>query len=197
MIRRFFKNQKGVSAVEFALIGPLFFMFLLGTLDLGYQTYLRNLLEGVMDDAARRAAVGNMTSTQVDTFIRTRVSRLLPKSERNNAPAFLIEKKAYFNFSNVGKPERITSDTNPVGTFNVGDCYEDANNNSTYDISGGTTGVGSADDIVFYTVTIYAPRLIPSQAFLSWDDHMTIKSTTLIRNQPFAAQASPPIRCTT
>jgi hypothetical protein len=106
----------------------------------------------------------------------------------------------YFNFSNVGAGERITADTVPLGTYNATDCYEDRNNNGAFDaISGGANGVGGADDIVFFEVTVTVPRLLPFEGVMSmfappanYNNNGTnttiVRARTIIRNQPFATQ---------
>jgi Flp pilus assembly pilin Flp len=99
------------------------------------------------------------------------------------------------NFSAVGNPEKITSDTAPVGSYNVGDCYEDANRNNVYDASGGSTGIGGAEDVIYYQVDVTFPRLFPMAGLLGWSTNQSSTVKTIVRNQPYGAQATPPVRC--
>jgi hypothetical protein len=106
-----------------------------------------------------------------------------------------IVKKSYYNFSRIGKPEKILTDTAPLGTYNSGDCFEDANGNGTYDTNGGASGLGGADDVVYYEVTVSMPRLFPMAKLLGWPANQTATSSVIIRNQPWANQASPTKVC--
>jgi Flp pilus assembly protein TadG len=188
LLKKLRRDQRGLTIVEFALIAPVLFTMLLGTFDLSYNMYFRNLMDGVLEEAARRAAVGGVSSTETDTYITTQVKKILPASQRNNSQALKIKKLAYTNFSDVGKPEKITADTAPLGEINVGDCFIDSNGNGTYDLDRGASGQGGADDIVFYEVTASFPRLFPLSKLLGLSATNTVKTNTLIRNQPFAEQ---------
>jgi len=95
----------------------------------------------------------------------------------------------------VGKPEKITTDTAPLGSYNSGDCYEDANGNGSYDMALGSDGLGGADDIVYYEVTVSMPRIFPMAKMLGWSATQSTKATTIVRNQPWANQAKPAIKC--
>ncbi|HMT42904.1 MAG TPA: pilus assembly protein [Chakrabartia sp.] len=195
LFKRLRKDDRGITVLEFALISPVFMMLLLGTLELGYMTYFKSLMNGVLEEAARRSAVGGITSGQTDDFIRQRIKVLMPAGKRNDNNALTIQKRAFHNFSNVNQPERITSDTNPVGTYNSTDCYEDANLNGVYDASGGSNGVGGADDIIFYTVTAAFPHLFPIANLFDTNPNLSIEVNAVIRNQPFSQQNTPPVRC--
>lgn len=191
----FIKDQAGATIVEFAFVAPAFLLMLMAGLDLGYQQYLRAVIAGTVESVAREASVGTgMTSTQIDTAIRTRVMDVVPPQGVGPSPV-TITKKSYFNFSRIGKPERITSDTVPVGQYNATDCYEDANGNNQYDLASGSNGTGGADDIVFYQVDVTFPRIFPMAGLLGWGANQTATVKTVIRNQPFDAQTQPRIIC--
>ena len=94
-------------------------------------------------------------------------------------------------------PERITSDSAPVGQYNTGDCYEDYNNNQRYDVDRGRSGLGQADDIVRYEVIISDPRMFPVAGCFGWRNTDTITDNTVLRSQPFAGRSTPnpAVRC--
>lgn len=188
-MRRLFRDTRGATIVEFAIILPVMCGLIMGGLELGYRTYMGAIIQGALLDAARLASVGNKTGTEIDTFIKDRVHAL-----GNRSQVKTIEKQSFYNFSNVGRPEKITSDTDPIGTYNATDCYEDANNNGVYDTNL-TTGLGTADDIVRYTVTVEYPNILPVNKLLGFGARTTIIATTVLRNQPFTSRAQPVIRC--
>jgi len=193
MIRRFLhrltRARRGAAIPEFAIVLLPFLILVMGSLDLGYQAYLRASVTGALERAARKAAVGNQTRQQVVDMINTEVRAILPKASKSDPAAVTITPQSYFNFSAVGGGERITGDTAPVGVYNVGDCYEDRNGNGRYDATGGGgDNLGTADDIIFYTVSVSIPRLFPIARLIGGSPNSTAVAKTLIRNQPYGAQ---------
>ncbi|MFM5914299.1 pilus assembly protein [Chakrabartia godavariana] len=194
-LRNLRRNERGAAIVEFAFVAPAFLTLLMAGLDLGYREYLQAVIAGTVESVARKSAVGGMTSEEVDAEIVARVKEILPASSRNDPSAIVITKKSFDNFSNIGNPEKITSDTAPVGSYNVGDCYEDANRNGAYDASGGSTGIGGAEDVIYYKVDVAFPRLFPMAGLLGWSPTQSSTVNTIVRNQPYGAQPTPPVRC--
>ena len=182
-------DQRGVTVLEFALILPVMLTLIFGGLELGYRAYLGAVIQGALLEVARVASVGNKTEDQIDTLIKGRIGVLTAIGNVKS-----IQKESFFNFSNVGKPEKITSDTDPIGVYNATDCYEDANNNNRYDTTL-NSGIGTADDIVRYKVTVTYPDLLPAKGFLGWGNEQTIVASTVLRNEPFAGRSQPTIRC--
>lgn len=189
------RDEEGAALIEFAFVAPVFIVMMMAGLDLAYQQYLRTVIAGTVETVARRSAVGGMTTDDVDDAIIDSVNTILPENARNDPNAIKITKKSYDDFSNIGNPEKITNDVDPIGTYNVGDCYEDANHNNVFDASGGSTGIGGADDIVYYQVDVEFDRLFPMAGLMGWDAKQRSSVKTVVRNQPYGAQAVPPVRC--
>jgi len=55
--------------------------------------------------------------------------------------------------------------------------------------------LGGADDIVYYEVTMSQPRLFPMAKLLGWSPTQSVTVKTMVRNQPWANQGTPTIRC--
>lgn len=182
-------DTRGATIVEFAIILPVMCVLLMGGMELAYRTYLTAIVQGALLEASRRATVGDKTGTEIDTIIKDRVAMLT-----NRLNVKTIKKENFYNFSNVAKPEKITYDTAPLGTYNPTDCYEDANNNNTYDTVA-NSGLGTADDIVRYEVTVEYPNAMPVTKLMGWPAKQSIVAATVMRNQPFTSRASPTIRC--
>lgn len=183
-------NIRGATLLEFGLVAGPLILTIMAIGDLGYQSYLRAVTRGVLEKAARAASVGTLNSDQVEAYIDAQMATI---NSKNGTTSTI--KKSYYNFSRVGKPEKITTDTAPLGRYNVGDCYEDANANGVYDTNSGSTGLGGADDIVYYEVTVSMPRLFPMAKLLGWSETQSATASTMVRNQPWANQAAPAIRC--
>ena len=185
------RNNGGATLVEFGFVALPLSLVIMGIADMGYQSYLNVVTKGVLDRAARAASVGSLTSSQIDTFISEQMAAVVSKQA-----TISTVKKSYYNFSRIGKPEKLLTDTNPIGTYNSGDCFEDVNNNGTYDTDTGAAGLGSADDVIYYQVTVSMPRLFPMAKLLGWSANQSATSSAIIRNQPWANQATPPKVCT-
>ena len=66
--RRFIQGKwgtRGATAVEFALVAPIFLMFVLGIIDLGRLFFVKNLMQYATEQTARYAMV-NPTATVAD-----------------------------------------------------------------------------------------------------------------------------------
>jgi len=182
-------DRRGVTVVEFGLVAGPLVVILLGLIDLGYRKYIGVELQGTLDQAARMVTVGGKSPDDIDTYIRQQIEPF------SNNVTLDIVKKNYTNFSQVGKPEKITTDTAPVGTYNAGDCYEDLNNNGSWDSAAGRVGLGGSDDIVYYTATVTVPAIVPVDRLMGWSADETVSATMMMKNQPYASQSEPPIKC--
>src|SRR2546423_13907317 len=54
-MRKFLRRRAGQSMVEFAVLAPVFFLLLLGTIDLGRSVYTYNAISNAAREGARAA----------------------------------------------------------------------------------------------------------------------------------------------
>ena len=197
-IRRLAQDSSGMAIVEFAIILVPLCIVLLGGLDLGYQSYVRSVMQGVLNDVARSGSMESpelgcadekTTQDMVDCAIKKRVD----VNARN--ATYKIETHNFYQFSGVGRSEKLVTDYNKNGKYDTGDCFEDLNENGQYDTDAGREGVGGADDVVFYDVTVTMPRMLPIAGFIGVSPEYNIHATAAIRNQPYARQKVPPTVC--
>lgn len=186
------RDERGATITEFALILPVFAGMMLGFLDFARWTYVKAGATGAIERVARSAGVGGATVDPAvfEAQVEARIRKI------TDTATFVWEKRNYFQFSRIGTPERVTTDTNSNGIIDVGDCWEDLIANGTYDTALGRDGVGGADDIVFYKVTVNFAPLIPiSGMFPGVPTTRSVTAATIVKRQPFAAQTIPGIRC--
>jgi Flp pilus assembly pilin Flp len=176
------RDARGATIVEFAMILPALCILLLAIFELGYRSYAASVLQGALHEAARMATVGGVTQSQIDARVQSRLSNF------NSQGTITISTSSYYDFAGVSMPERITSDTTPIGSYNAGDCFEDANGNGSYDLDRGRGGTGGSDDIVRYQVSMTFQRIVPIYRFLGWGNTETITANTVLRNQPYAGR---------
>ncbi|QLC21527.1 pilus assembly protein [Parasphingopyxis sp. CP4] len=199
-IRKLRSDDRGIAATEFGLIVVPLMVILLGAFDIGYQSYVRAQLQGVLNDVARTAVVespdfsgyaGTSTEERIENAIQERVNGIA-----RNA-TYTITQTNFYEFSGVGNAEKLLTDNNTNGEYDAvdGDCFEDINNNGAFDLDAGDTGQGGADDVVYYEVTITMPRIVPVMGLIGVPDNYAITAQAAVRNQPFEDQVVPPTVC--
>lgn len=195
---RLLRDEQGVTIIEFAMIAGPMLLMIIGGLDVGYQSYLRLMMQGALNDAARTAAVENPIIGVAGRTVEEQVENMIRDSVVAPNSKITVTQKSYFDFSNIGNPERLMQDNNNNGEFDADDhdCWEDANGNGRYDRDSGAEGNRGANDVVFYTVTLEMPRLFPTHAFIpGLSDTLNHQFQTAVRNQPFDEQEAPGVIC--
>lgn len=180
-LARLAADRDGVTAVEFALIAPTFMLMMIGSLDLGQMAYGSVLLNGAVEKAARDSTLETADTSAADTMVKAMVSPILPKG------TFTSSRTSYFDFVDVGRPERW-NDGNADGTCNNNEAYVDENVNGHWDADIGEDGNGGANDVVVYKVTVKYKALIQIPLIPSNWYNRTLTATTVKKNQPFAYQ---------
>ncbi|MFM5947971.1 MAG: TadE/TadG family type IV pilus assembly protein [Novosphingobium sp.] len=189
LIKRLRRDQSGVSIIEFALLAPTLLVMVFGLMDLAYNMYTAQMLQGAIQSAARKATIEGASgnSGAIDGVVTTAVRALAPSA------TLTFNRKSYASFSEVGRPEDYT-DVNANGTCDTNEPFEDANGNGIWDLDPGQTGFGGARDAVLYRVDVTFPRLFPIYAFIPGQtDSYSMSASTVLRNQPYGQQdTSPP-----
>jgi Flp pilus assembly protein TadG len=183
-LRALSRDAKGATIVEFALILPVMCVMLLGTLDLGYRSYVNSVLQGALHEAARMGTVGGIPTSAIETRVRDRL-----RSFSRNA-TITVTTRSYADFTGVKTPETITQDTAPTGSYNAGDCFQDSNGNGVYDLDRGRGGMGGAEDVVYFEVTMTYPHIVPVGKLLGWTNNVSVTQNTVLRNQPYAGRTN-------
>jgi len=178
------RDIRGITAVEFALIAPVFLLFVLGIIEFGLVQYASATLEGATMQSARMGKTGYTDDgisreDYIISVVEDRASGLLD-------PALLsIDTQTYGQFDHIHEPEPITNDVNGNGIYDAGDAYEDINGNAQWDADMGAAGLGGAGDIVVYTVTYEWPLMTPLISSVIGQDSIPLSSSVVVRNEPW------------
>ncbi len=183
LLARLRDDEKGAYLIEFALIMPVFLLTSMGIFDLGYDNYIRSAAQGKIDDAARSATLETYSLAALDDSVKTTVQNVNPGAN------LTFQRQNYQNFQNVNEPENFT-DGDGDGIRDPGECFEDLNGNSQWDNDVGSNGNGGAQDVVEYIVTIEYGRIFPFWKMIGKSQEAKITVSSLLRNQPFSAQAA-------
>ena len=190
LLARLRRDRTGATAVEFAILAPVMIVALLSLMEVSYQAYVSAVLQGAVNEAGRNSTLEDAGGklADIDTRVKAQVLTV------TRGATFSSDRKSYYSFSDVSTPEPF-NDANKNGVRDANECYEDLNGNGGFDLDRGKSGQGGADDIVTYTMTVKYPLLFPLTKFLGWNSLRTIKATTVLRNQPYGAQAKPSAVC--
>lgn len=186
------KNNEGVTAMEFAFVAPVLFLFMMGVIEAAMMMFVQNILESATFNASRLGKTGFATpgATREQTIramIEQRAGGLID-------PELLdIDAMAYGGgFGDIDQPEPYT-DTNGNGVKDPTEAYIDSNGNGQWDADMGTAGLGTAGDVVVYTVTYPWTLLTPfAGAFVDEDElapgeepFIPLTARAVVRNEPF------------
>lgn len=176
-------NESGVAAVEFGLIAPVLLLSILGIFDIGYNIYTQTLLRGAIQKAARdstiQGAVDN--ASVIDGKVTRAVHNIVPNATLS------FTRGSYASFADVAQPEDFT-DIDGDGECNNGEPFEDANANGTWDSDRGAAGFGGARDVVLYNVDVSYQRVFPLARMIGLPSTVSTRASTVLRNQPYAAE---------
>lgn len=69
------RGERGVTAVEFALVAPIFLLFVLGIIDLGRLFYVKNLMQYAVEQTTRYAMVNPSASpATLEAYAQNQIS---------------------------------------------------------------------------------------------------------------------------
>lgn len=183
------RDQRGVSAVEFALVAPMFISVLMATFDLGFGVYTKAVLQGAVEEAARKASLENTQWTDIENKVKGQILAVIPSSDPSTDISFTLDPRVYEDYDDLILPEQF-NDTNSNGSREVGECYVDRNSNRQYDTNVGIAGRGGAQDVISIKASVTYKRVFPLWAMAGQSQNQLIEAYTYLRNQPFGAQAA-------
>jgi hypothetical protein len=178
------RDQEGAAALEFAMAAPLLFLMIFGSLQMAHMFYIKGVLTGAVNAAARNSSLqtGPNSQATIDAAVTKIIKAGVP------AATVTFTRKNYAEFTSIGKPEDFT-DTNKNGKRDAGECFTDMNGNSLWDADMAKSGLGGADDVVVYTVNVSYTPLFAIGGFWGLPKTQKVNSTTILQNQPFSTQS--------
>lgn len=181
---RLLRDQRGTTVVEFAVLSPVIFSLFFAGFDFGYTLYMQSVLQGAVNKAARDSTLETSTVTTaqnaIDQKVRDQVNVI-------NQSATVDFTRAYFRtYADAATPTAETyNDTNSNGKCDNNEIYVDKNGNGQYDKTTTVAGQGGTRDAVVYTATLKYDRVFPLAGLLGWSNQVTLKSSTVLANQPY------------
>jgi len=168
--------RSGSAAVEFALIAPVFFLFIFGIIETGLLFFAGGALQNATNDVARLVRTGQLSGTLDVATLKSDVCGEMSGlvSATTCANNLQIDLRSYSNFSGAGYPSVV----NTNGSLNNGAMAVDA----------------TADCQVvllrtFYPWTILTPLMQPFLANMPNNQHL-LSAAAAFRTEPYTAGAS-------
>lgn len=184
LLRRLGADRKAATLVEFAFVGPILIMMIMGLFDMSHTQYTNAMLHGAMQKAGRDLTLENAGTKQdvIDAEVRKRVELVVPAGT-----SIVFEKMSHYDFSDIGEPEPVLGD-NGNNRCDPGETYIDVNGSGSWEADRGKTGIGGARDAVLYTAIVTYPRMFPMFGLIGMPKDVTLSASTVLRNQPFDEQ---------
>jgi len=182
----------GTAVTEFGLIAPALFLLLFGVLDIGHTQYVKSVLEGAMQKAARDASLESSSGN--DAAVRDAIDTAVTNQIRplHKTATITFTRRFYRTFTDAAAANREDFiDSNSNNRCDNGETYTDRNNNLVWDADGGdsVSNAGARDNVV-YTATVSYPRMFPLNAFINVPADTTVTASTVLANQPYGDQSS-------
>ena len=176
-------SNKGSAAIEFAMVAPVFFVLLMGTIEAGVMFFAQSALQNALNDTARLVRTGQsgcyttsggncvaMTQAQFQAKLCSEVSTLLQSCTTGglqfDVNAYPSGYSAAANSSPLDAGKNLTT----LNTFNV----------------------GNACDVVlvraFYKWPVFTPGLNYFMANVTGNYHL-LATAAAFRNEPYTTTA--------
>ena len=181
--RNFLRAQDGVTAVEFAMIAPVFLLIICGILEFSMIMFTTSVMENATTNTSRLGKTGfvpsGMTRQQaIINNVASKTAGLLDSTK------IVITSKVYSDFTKIGKPEPCLNPVTPPCPGTSGINFSDTNGNGTWDTDMGTAGLGNEGDVVVYSVNYPWPIMTPLMVPILGSIY-TITVRSVVRNEPF------------
>lgn len=183
LLRRLGAARDGAAAIEFAIVAPVFLVLLLGLFDIGHMAYVRAILSGAVEKAARSGTLESVNTVVADNMVKAEIKPILPDAKIETS------RRSYYDFTDVGRPEKWT-DANHDGTCNDGEPYVDENRSGQWEQDVGRVGNGGANDVVLYTVSVTYKPIFTARFFGDHDKERKLTAVGVRKNQPYANQTA-------
>jgi Flp pilus assembly protein TadG len=169
LTRRFARDREGAAALEFAIVAPPFFIFLLAVIEIAYMFFLSVMIDNATLSSARKIRTGQMqyasaSSEQFFEDVCDRIEIVAPCDGH-----LYLDVRTYDDFGSTRTPNPVTGD---------GD----------FDPSGLDIDFGEEGDIVlvraYYVWDVIFPDMGTGLSNLAGGKRLIV-STVAFRNEPF------------
>lgn len=179
------KEENGATALEFALVAPVFFLLMFGIIEFSLVMFTKSVMEGATSMTSRLGKTG-YTEAGISRQ-QTLIDLMVEKSQGILDPDKIeITTLIYKSFNSIGDAEPYT-DSNGNGNWETGEAFNDVNGNGQWDDDMGKAGLGGAGDIVVYKV--HYPWQVKTPVINAMlnnsEGYMPLDVNVVVRNEPY------------
>ena len=183
---------RGAMALEYVLATPLFLSITATVFEFSYDAYLRTQIEGIISQGARDITLESASSAdaraELDAQIGDEIRQLAPQAVVN----FQLE--SFRSYARARDPAEPFIDANNNGRCDHGESYEDTNGDGSYSLNSAINGLGGADDVAVYTITVSYQRLLGAFGIMGLQPQGQLSATRMFRIQPYSATQAVVVR---
>ncbi|MEO5337545.1 MAG: pilus assembly protein [Magnetospirillum sp. WYHS-4] len=163
-LRRTARDERGATAVEFALILPVFAYLLIGIIEMAMLFFTTTVVDGAVHEAGRRIRTGQaqLSGNTFSTFQAALCNNLQYVYSCANIS---LDVRTFGSFSSVSVPIQLDAQGNPITQFNVG----------------GAKAITAIR--VIYKWTFFTPMI--GYFFGDAANQRQLTSLTIFRNEPY------------
>lgn len=172
--RSLFKDERGVTALEFAFVAPIFIAFILAIIDIGVYFFIAGQLQHGIIQAARQIRTGNVIGNDTDTrnaFRAAVCDNIKTGMIADCTTTILIDVRAFDSYGHVSLPPSLDANGDGIIT----------DSETTFDTGGPSCPVIAR---AFFNYTTIVPQLetilaavVPGTTYIT--------AATAFRNEPF------------
>lgn len=176
------KDERGATALEFALIAPVMLTFFFGIIEVALSLFINSSIESAVFEASRFGVTGG---TLPGVTRQDRVLEIVGEKTYGlvDMDTVVIDTLVYDTFSDIGKPEPFVDD-NANAAYDSGEAFSDVNGNGVWDSDMGLAGLGGPSDVVVYQLT-YDWGIVTPLMRRVMGDSVEMVSSVAVRNEPF------------
>lgn len=179
-------DERGATAVEFALLLPVLLLMMFGILEYGLYLFTASALQDALSQAARfgitgRTVAGLDREAAIRAVFERQITGVLDPRE------VTFESLVYPDFDSIGRPEPF-EDRNGNGVRDPGEPFDDVNGNGRWDADMGSPGAGGPDSVVLYRARYRWRPLTPVFRGLFPSGGLELTATIAVRNEPFPGE---------
>ncbi|HEY1629794.1 MAG TPA: TadE/TadG family type IV pilus assembly protein [Rhizomicrobium sp.] len=118
-LSRLKRDKSGSAAIEFAVIAPVLFLFLMGTIETGVIYFASSTLQNATDDAARQVRTGQgsgFTIAQFKTQVCSEMTGFISASTCSST--LQVDVRQFSDFSSSSYPS-VTNNDGSLNTANM------------------------------------------------------------------------------
>jgi Flp pilus assembly protein TadG len=193
LINRIRNCDSGATAMELALMTPVFMALITGIMELAMILFVAALMEGGLRDASRFGITG------FEPEGATREARILDIVSRNTAGlvdmnSASVETLIYPSFGDIGGAEPFIDSDPANGSYDAGETFTDVNGNGEWDPDMGAAGIGGPGDVVVYRLSYDWSLLTPMlTGVIGEGGKIRLAASVVVRNEPFDSAAGGPL----